>query len=98
MNTLKNASFRFVIFKENDQWHGAALEANIVKTGSTPEEVLLLLNEAMTGYFLTAQDIKDESILNQEPDPEYIERWEEGNATPAPANIFEAGRRNLIPA
>ena len=97
-NTLEKATFRFVIFKEDDKWYGAALEINVVESGSNPEEVLFLLHEAMTGYFLTARDIKDPSVLNQEPDPEYIAKWQEGDRIPVPASIFEIGKRNLTAA
>ena len=97
-NTLQKAEFRFVIFRDGDKWYGSALEVNITESGNSPEEVLFLLNEAMTGYFLTARDIGDASVLNQTPDPEYEQKWNEGNTVPIPASIFEVGKRNLVAA
>ncbi|MEK7576550.1 MAG: hypothetical protein AAB482_02535 [Patescibacteria group bacterium] len=97
-NTLENAQVRYVIFKENDKWYGAALEVNIVESGNSPEEVLFLLNEAMTGYFLTARDIADVGVLNQDIDPEYEAMWNEASKVPLTPNIFDVGKRNFASA
>ena len=99
-NTLGGGTVRYVIFKEDDTWYGAALEFNIVESGNNPEEVIFLLNEAIAGYVETAQKIgkKAESTLNQEPDPEYEHMWQQGQHMPLPPAIFEVGTRNLVVA
>ena len=38
-NTLKRGDVRFIIFRENKDWYGVALEFGIVVTESTPEAV-----------------------------------------------------------
>ncbi len=75
-NTLESGSVRSIIFKENDEWFGVALEFNLVETGSSPQEVRLLLDEAIQGYVESAQKSNlSNSVLNQDIDPEYETLW-----------------------
>ncbi len=70
-NTLKRGSVRYIVFKENNIWYAVGLEFNIIESGDTPQEALLLLFEALTGYIEAARKIKAKNVLNQKVDPEY---------------------------
>lgn len=77
-NTLEKGSVRYVVFKEDEDWYAVGLEFNIVETGTTPQEALLLLFEALQGYVETAQKVKARpAVLNQKVDPEYEEIFEQ---------------------
>lgn len=79
LNTAKTGSVRSIIFQENGEWFGVALEFNIVETGSTPQEVSVLLDEAIQGYIEAAQKSKHSiRVLNQEVDPDYEVLWDTG--------------------
>jgi len=70
-----------VIFEEDGEWVGVALEFNIVETGDSPQEVSVLLDEAIIGYIEAAQKAKlSIGVLNQEVDPKYEELWDAGNS------------------
>ena len=76
LNTPYSGSVRNVIFKENDEWFGVALEFNIVETGDSPQEVMMLLDEAIKGYVESADKSKlSIAVLNQSVDPEYEALW-----------------------
>ncbi len=78
-NTLRNGQVRNVIFQEKGFFYGAALEFNIVEQGDSPQEVMLLLDNAIKGYVESAQKNKlSISVLNQEIDPEYEALWNYG--------------------
>ena len=78
-NTLKNGQVRNVIFQEKGSFYGAALEFNIVEQGDSPQEVMLLLDDAIKGYVESAQKNKlSISVLNQDVDPEYEALWNAG--------------------
>lgn len=98
-NTIQKGSVRYIVFKEDSVWYAAGLEFNIVESGSTPEEALLLLWEALTGYLESAKKVRARpNILNQKPDPEYEEMWGgRGAAKPTGANknIFSFGEWNI---
>lgn len=73
-NTLRRGLVRFLIFREGDTWYGVGLEFNIVESGSTPQEALFLLSEAVHGYLESARKVKARPhILNQKSDAEYEE-------------------------
>lgn len=75
-NTLQKGSFRYIVFREGNAWYGVCLEFNIVESGDTPQEALLLLFEATQGYLESAKKIKARpQILNQKTDPEYETMW-----------------------
>jgi predicted RNase H-like HicB family nuclease len=78
-NTLHKGQVRNVIFQDGDEYVGAALEFNIVEVGDSPQEVMLLLDDAIKGYLESAQKNKlSISVLNQEIEPEYEELWHAG--------------------
>ncbi len=77
LNTHRSGSVRSIIFREKDTWFGVALEFNIVETGDSPEEAMMLLDEAIKGYVESAQKAKlSVRVLNQKTDPEYEKLWE----------------------
>jgi predicted RNase H-like HicB family nuclease len=77
LNTHKSGSVRSIIFSEKKEWFGVALEFNIVETGDSPEEVMMLLDEAVKGYVESAQKGKlSIGVLNQNTDPEYERLWQ----------------------
>ncbi|MCI0597879.1 hypothetical protein L0Y34_02305 [Candidatus Parcubacteria bacterium] len=81
LNTPRNGSVRSVIFQENGEWFGVALEFNIVETGDSPQEVSILLDEAIVGYIEAANKSKlSISVLNQTADPVYEMLWSAGNS------------------
>jgi hypothetical protein len=107
-NTVQRGSIRYIVFKENDAWYATGLEFNIVESGSTPQEALLLLFEATAGYVESAKKMKARpAILNQKTDPEYEKMWTNRQTRKAGAknvfsfgelNIGQALNRNLVPA
>ena len=77
-NTFQKGNVRFIIFREGNVWYGVCLEFNIVETGDNPREAMLLLFEAVEGYLESGRKIKARShILNQRPDREYEEMWDD---------------------
>ncbi len=106
MNTLKDGMYRWMIYREGDTWIGVALEFNIVLTGNDPKVVEIELQEAVLGYLESARKVKGfrtqqvESVLNQEADEEYENRWANATQTqnvPSPLSeeIYKAGVANL---
>lgn len=80
-NTLQRGSIRIIVFREEDTWYAVGLEFNIVESGDTPREAMVLLLEAIQGYLESAKKIKARPpILNQKPDSEYQEIWEESES------------------
>ena len=76
LNTSRSGSVRNVIFQENGEWFGVALEFNIVETGDSPQEVMMLLDSAIKGYVESADKSSlSISVLNQDIDPEYESLW-----------------------
>ncbi len=100
-NTLHQGSVRYIVFREDDVWYGVCLEFNIVESGDTPEEALLLLFEATQGYLASAQKIKARPhILNQQPDKEYEKMWESLETSPVKkqTNVYASGRMDICNA
>jgi hypothetical protein len=97
-NTFQKGSVRFIVFREGDTWYGTCLEFNIVESGDTSREALLLLFEAVQGYLESARKIKARpQILNQKSDPEYEEMWnklKERKKIPA-KEVFTFGNLNI---
>jgi len=98
--------YRWMIYREGDTWIGVALEFNTVVTGSDPKVVEIELQEAVLGYLESARKVKGfrtqqvESVLNQEADEEYENRWTNATQTqnvPSPFSeeIYKAGVANL---
>lgn len=91
-NTLQKGALRCLVFQEDDAWYAVGLEFNIVESGDTPQEALLMLFEAAQGYLESAQKIKARpAILNQRTDAEYEERWQDARESKADRNVFFAG-------
>ncbi|MDE2019491.1 MAG: hypothetical protein KGJ13_04035 [Patescibacteria group bacterium] len=105
-NTLQKGAVRYIVFREGETWYAAGLEFNIVETGDTPREALLLLFEALNGYVESARKMKARPrILNQKPDQEYEEMWGsliKHEPTAVPVDTFGwrniSGKRSLQPA
>ena len=105
-NTIHRGSVRIVVFREANEWYATALEFNIVESGSTPQEAMLLVFEAIRGYVESAKKVKARPyILNQSVDREYEAMWRAGAESKRQnESIFFAGRmniadrRSLIPA
>jgi len=75
-NTLQKGTVRCIIFQEDSNWYGVALEFNIVEQGDNPQEVMASLFEAVNGYVETARKLKMRPFaLNQKPDKEYEDLW-----------------------
>ena len=98
-NSYQKGSVRCIIFKENEEWFGVALEFNIVETGDDPQEVMVQLNEAVQGYVESGKktNIRDH-ILNQTPDPEYEALWkgkDNPELIPSPIQVHSFIERSL---
>lgn len=98
-NTLQKGSVRYVVFQEQNAWYAAALEFNIVVSGDDPQEVLILLLQAINGYVKSARKAKAQPhILNQIPEPEYERLWKaneilrQSTQEKKPVNIYSSGR------
>jgi predicted RNase H-like HicB family nuclease len=97
-NTLQKGRVRYIVFKEGDSWYAVGLEFNIVESGDTHQEALLLLFEALSGYVEAAQKIKVRpSILNQKTDSEYEEMWQNRQEEKfvKSRNIYSSGELNI---
>ncbi|OHA26800.1 MAG: hypothetical protein A3C06_01530 [Candidatus Taylorbacteria bacterium RIFCSPHIGHO2_02_FULL_46_13] len=109
MNTPQSGAYRWMIFKDGDSWVGVALEFNIVVTGEDPKVVEFELQEAVIGYLESAKKIKGfrthqvNSILNQEAEKEYEDKWVRATQTATPggnvlsplSGIYKAGISSL---
>lgn len=108
-NTLDKGVIRHIIFKENGQWYGAALELNIVVEGDDPNQTIYYLDEAVRGYIKSARKVKARpAILNQNAG-EYELMWQtlqlrysQGKSVPAarklPQEVHTFGFTPLVPA
>lgn len=96
-NTLQKGSVRYIVFKENDVWYAVGLEFNIVESGDTPQEAILLLSEALSGYVESAKKIKSKaSILNQTTEREYETMWQNSQEDKEQArDVFSSGVFNV---
>ncbi len=98
-NTIQKGSVRFIVFREAGVWYGACLEFNVVESGDTPQEAMLLLFEAVQGYLESAKKIKARPhILNQKTDPEYESLWaklEEAKQTNRSLSVFSHGQVSI---
>lgn len=73
---LAKKNIRCIVFREGKTWYGAALELNIVESGDTAREAMLLLFEAIAGYLESAKKVNNSAVLSQEADPEYERMWQ----------------------
>lgn len=97
-NTVKKGQVRYVVFKDADEWYAAALELNIVENGSTPQEAMVLLFDAIQGYVETARKMHIRPyVLNQKVDSEYEQLWVESQhkTRPMANEVFSVGQLAL---
>lgn len=97
-NTLQKGSVWYIVFKEDSAWYAAGLEFNVIETGDSPEEAILLLFEAISGYVKAAKKIKSRpNILNQKVDPEYEQLWQniQDRKSPQTKKVYTSGEFNL---
>ncbi len=95
-NTLRDSAVRTVIFREGDAYLGAALEFNIVESGDTPQEVMLLLDDAVKGYVESARKRKlSIGVLNQEVEPAYEALWQSAREGRGGAKVYSASSQPL---
>lgn len=98
-NTHTSGSVRNLIFREGATWFGVALELNIVESGDSPQEVMLLLDEAVRGYVEGARKAKlSFSVLNQSVDPEYEKLWDSGGtkgSSKKATEVYSASTQSL---
>jgi predicted RNase H-like HicB family nuclease len=100
-NTLQKGSVRYIVFKAGDAWYAVGLEFNIVESGTSPQEAMLLLFEALQGYVESARKIKARpDILNQKTDAEYETMWRalETKKFTSTVPVFSFGQRSFVPA
>ena len=107
MNTPKQGTYRWMIYKEGDSWIGVAMEFNIVVTGEDPRMEEIELNEAVIGYLESVKKIKGfrdgqiNPILNQMTEQEYENLWTSATAknqgaVPSPlSDIYKLGIGSL---
>lgn len=94
---MQKGSVRYVVFKENNVWYAVGLEFNIVESGDTPQEAILLLSEALSGYIESAKKIKSRtSILNQTTDRKYETMWQNSQKDKQQSrDVFSSGIFNV---
>ena len=98
-NTLQKGNVRVIIFKEKNQWIGAALEFNIVEEGNDPREVMISIDEAIRGYIKCATKEKlGTGVLNQKPEKQYEDLWSKLEAqkpVPSSVQVYNYSRQSL---
>jgi predicted RNase H-like HicB family nuclease len=78
-NTPMSGQVRTLIYEEGGDWYGVALEFNIVEVGDSPQEVMVMLSEAIDGYIETASKKKlSIGVLNQKVNELYDMLWQAG--------------------
>jgi predicted RNase H-like HicB family nuclease len=106
LNTLEKGAVRYIVFREEGDWYGVALEFNIVESGDDPREVVNLLFEAIEGYVESARKVKARpAILNQPAEAEYELLWKQLHDRPSPRastipvqSVYTYGSASLVPA
>lgn len=78
MNTFEKGQVKVLIYRDEseDVWYGSALEFNLTIDGTDRTAVALELDHAIREYIISAREINDVSLLNQEIDPELAALWE----------------------
>ncbi len=99
-NTPYSGKVRTVIYQHEGEWYGAALEFNVIESGDSPQEVMILLDEAIQGYVETAHKAKLSSVLNQEVDSTLDTLWHAGqnakkSKVPRQHKIYSAGSQSI---
>lgn len=97
-NTSYSGNVRTLIYEENGTWYAVALEFNIVETGDSPQEVMLLLNEALSGYVEAAHKAKSSiGVLNQAVNPLFDKLWSIDHETTGKRKqrVYNAGTQSI---
>lgn len=96
-NTPYSGQVRTLIYEEGGVWYGVALEFNIVETGDSPQEVMIMLDEAIAGYVETAHKKKlSIGVLNQSVDSFFEELWISGQEKKnQKQKVYSTGRQPL---
>ena len=105
-NTFEQGKIKVLVYKEreNDIWYATALEFNLTIDGTDKSAVFVELDQSVRDYLVSAKDIGDVSLLNQEPDPELLSMWnaniknsseEEKTEAPSPYITAFAGLETL---
>ena len=98
-NSLTKGTVRTLIFKEGKTWSGVARECNIAQTADEPREAVVLLDEAVRGYIVSAKKTRlTANVLNQDPEPEYEKLWrtlESRKKIPSPIKVYSFGEQVL---
>ncbi len=105
-NTPQKGVYRWIVFRKGKEWIAAALEFNIVQMADDPNIAYLEMQEAARGYIEAAQKFRGfrpqviNPVLNQKPDKEYEQLWNEARSAaqqrrPFPRNVLDFGVRNL---
>lgn len=98
-NTLNKGKFRYIIFKEADEWYGVALEFNIVVQGDDKLEVMSELFNAVRGYIQTTKKFKlRDAVLNQKADKEYELLWNELNESKTAKSLQSKEKLSIKPS
>lgn len=97
-NTSYQGNVRTLIYEEGGVWYGVALEFNIVESGDSPQEVMVLLAEAINGYVEATNIAKSSiSVLNQEVDPLFEKLWDYDHKGKSKfrQKVYSAGRQPI---
>ena len=97
-NTPYSGQVRTLIYEEEGTWYGVALEFNIVETGDTPQEVMIMLDEAIAGYIEAVNKTKvSMGILNQDVDSVFENLWQNGEKlkNSGKQKVYSTGRQPI---
>jgi len=103
-NALKKDTARFIIFREDDEWYGIALEFGVVVTENTPEAVYASLATASKGYLDSVKEgnlrpFRAKPLLNKDANSEYEQLWgnfQEKKDIPSPIKISLVGTLAVV--
>lgn len=76
-NTFSYGQVKVLVYRERDSdiWYASALDFNLTIDGTDKSAVLIELQQAIHDYIISAREIGDVSLLNQDPDPELLQLW-----------------------
>jgi hypothetical protein len=100
-NTAQKGFVRYIVFKEEGEWHAVGLEFNIVISADTAEIALFELFDAMQGYVESFRKLRGvrPHALNQKADPEYEVLWKKlkqaKQPIKSPYSIYTFGEKAL---
>ena len=78
-NTFTQREVKILTYKEkkSDAWYATALEFNLTVDGDNSNDVIAQLYDQIEEYIISARELDDMSLLNQEPDPNLLEMWQQ---------------------